>query len=116
GTRPAVVDGALRLSYAELDVRSSQFAHYLLEHVGTGRQIGLLCANSADRMVAINGIHKSGNIWVPVNFKLEPDSIDYVLRHAEVSCVAVDEAIRPRPGMATTLHGLAVPRIVTMAT
>jgi len=114
GERNAVVDGALRLSYADLDARSSQFAHYLMQAVGQGRQIGMLCANSADMLVAVNGIHKSGNIWVPVNFKLEPDTIDYILRHAEVSCVVVDEAIRTQPGMAALLAALAVPLIVTL--
>jgi len=114
GKRNAIMDGDLHLSYAELDARSSQFAHYLLEHVGSGRQIGMLCANSADMLVAVNGIHKSGNIWVPVNTKLEPGTIDYVLRHAEVSCVVVDEAIRTQPGMAPLLNVLALPLVVTM--
>jgi long-chain acyl-CoA synthetase len=114
GARTAVVDGELHLSYTELDARSSQFAHDLLQRVGSGRQIGMLCANSVDMLIAVNGIHKSGNIWVPVNIKLEPQTIDYVLRHAEVSCVVVDEAIRLQPGMAALLSALAVPLVVTM--
>jgi long-chain acyl-CoA synthetase len=114
GGRTAVVDGDLHLSYAELDARSSQFAHYLLQQVGSGRQVGMLCANSADMLVAVNGIHKSGNIWVPVNTKLEPQTIDFVLRHAEVSCVVVDESIRSQPGMASLLAALALPLVVTM--
>src|SRR5665647_2472946 len=114
GERNAIMDGDLHLSYAELDARSSQFAHYLLQQVGSGRQVGMLCANSADMLVAVNGIHKSGNVWVPVNFKLEPDTIDYILRHAEVSCVVVDEAIRIQPAMAPLLTGMGLPLIVTM--
>lgn len=114
GQRNAIVDGDIRLSYTELDARSSQFAHYLLERVGSGRQIGMLCANSADMLVAVNGVHKSGNVWVPVNTKLEPQTIDYVLRHAEVSCVVVDETIRTQPGMAPLLAALALPLVVTM--
>ena len=114
GARNAVVDGDLRLSYAELDARSSRFAHYLLARVGSGCQIGMLCANSADMLVAVNGIHKSGNVWVPVNTKLEPQTIDYVLRHAEVSCVVVDEAIRTQAGMAPLLEALGLPLVVTM--
>ncbi|OOG60915.1 AMP-binding protein [Polaromonas sp. C04] len=115
GAHNAVVDGDVRLSYTELNARSSQFAHHLLQSVGSGRQIGMLCANSADMLVAINGIHKSGNVWVPVNIKLEPPAIDYILRHAEVSCVVVDEAIRAQPGMAGVLDALAVPLVMTMA-
>jgi hypothetical protein len=60
--RTAVVDGDTRLSYAELDARSSRLAHHLLGTVGSGKQIGMLCQNSADMVVAYNGIHKSGNV------------------------------------------------------
>ena len=35
----------MRLSHAELDARGSRFAHHLLQHIGSGRQIGLLCVN-----------------------------------------------------------------------
>jgi long-chain acyl-CoA synthetase len=114
GQRNAVVDGKVRLNYAELDALSSQFAHYLLERIGSGHQIGMLCANSADMLVAVNAIHKSGNVWVPVNTKLEPATIDFVLRHAEVSCVIVDEAIRTQDGLAPLLAALALPLVITL--
>lgn len=113
--RTAVVDGDVRLSYAEFDARSSRFAHHLLAAVGTGRQIGMLCANSADMVVAYNGIHKSGNVWVPVNIRLDAGAIEYILRHAEVSAVVVDEAFHAAPGIADVLRGLGVPLIVTLA-
>ncbi|MFC6284538.1 MULTISPECIES: class I adenylate-forming enzyme family protein [Polaromonas] len=115
GRRTAIVDGDQRMSYTELDAQSSQFAHYLLQLVGSGCQVGMLCANSADMVVATHGIHKSGNVWVPVNFKLDVDAIGYILRHAEVACLVVDEAIRAQPGMAQLLDALALPVIVTMA-
>ncbi len=112
--RIAVVDGDTRLSYREFDARSSRFAHHLIGAVGSGRQIGMLCANSADMAVAYNGIHKSGNVWVPVNIRLDVASIDYILRHAEVSAVVVDEAFHAAPGIAGMLAALGVPLIVTM--
>ena len=115
GERIAVVDGAIRLSYAELDARSSRFGHYLLEALGSGRQIGMLCLNSADMVVAYNGIHKSGNVWVPVNVRLDAGAIEYVLRHAEVSAVVVDAALHADPALAAVLERLGVPLIMTMA-
>ena len=115
GERIAVVDGAIRLSYAELDARSSRFGHYLLEALGSGRQIGMLCLNSADMVVAYNGIHKSGNVWVPVNVRLDANAIEYVLRHAEVSAVVVDAALHADPALAAVLERLGVPLIMTMA-
>nr|HMO49043.1 AMP-binding protein [Rubrivivax sp.] len=116
GERTAVVDGDIRLSYAALDARSSRFAHHLLESVGSGRQIGMLCANSADMVVAYNGIHKSGNVWVPVNIKLDAGAIEYILKHAEVSAVVVDEALRADPAIGALLDRLGVPLVLTMGT
>lgn len=115
GDRTAVVDGDLRLTYAQLDSRSSQCGHYLLKLLGSGQAVGMLCANSADMVVATNGVHKSGNLWVPVNIKLDVATIDYILRHADVTCVVVDAAIRAQPGMDAMLQALGVPLITTLA-
>ena len=115
GTRCAVVDGDQRIGYAELDARSSRFGHWLLAQVGAGRQVGMLCANSIDMVVATNGIHKAGQVWVPVNIKLDTAAIAYILRHAEVSAVVVDEALLAQPELAQVLRELGVPLVVTMA-
>ena len=114
--RTAVVDGDIRLSYAELDARSSRFGHYLLATLGSGKQVGMLCQNSADMVVAYNGIHKSGNVWVPVNIRLDPSAIAYVLHHAEVSAVVVDGAFAAVPAIAEILKKQGAPLILTMAT
>jgi long-chain acyl-CoA synthetase len=114
GARTAVIDGDIKLSYTDLDERSSQCAHYLLEILSCGRQVAMLCANSADMLVAMNGIHKSGNIWVPVNIMLGAAEIGYILRHAEASCIVADEAICGQPAIAALLRELALPVIVTL--
>ena len=113
--RTAVVDGDTRLSYAELDARSSRLAHHLLATIGTGQQIGMLCQNSADMVVAYNGIHKSGNVWVPVNIRLDAGAIGYILGHAEVAAVVVDQALRAEPALRALLDRLGVPCVLTMA-
>jgi len=115
GDRLAVVDGERRLTYTDLDALSSRFAHYLIASHGSGIQVATLCANSADMLVAINGIHKSANVWVPVNIQLDPAQIGYILRHAEVSCIVADEAVCRQPQMAALLRELALPVVVTMA-
>lgn len=114
GDRTAVVDGEQRLSYGEMDALSSQFAHYLLAAHGSGIQVATLCANSADMLVAINGIHKSANVWVPVNIQLDAAQIGYILRHAEVSCIVADEAFCLQPQMAALLQELGLPVVVAM--
>src|SRR5574340_340992 len=75
----------------------------------------MLCANSADMVVAYNGIHKSCNVWGPFNIRLDPGAIEYILKHAEVSAVVVDEALRAEPALAALLDRLGVPLVLTMA-
>lgn len=115
GSRTALVDGAERIGYDDLDARSSRFAHYLLSTLGPGKQVGMLCANSIDMVVACNAIHKAAQVWVPVNIRLEISSIDYILRHAEVSAVVVDQELLDLPGLAGLLQQLQVPLVITRA-
>ena len=112
GERTALVDGDQRISYAELDARSSRFAHYLLSTLGTGKQVGMLCANSIDMVVACNGIHKAGQVWVPVNIKQDAAAIGYILQHAEVSAVVVDHEMLGLPGLPELLQKKSYDRII----
>jgi len=113
GGRPAVIDGETVLTHAELDALSCQFAHYLLDTFPRGIHVATLCANSAQMLAAINGIHKAGAVWVPVNIKLDVEQINYILRHAEVSCIIADEEICANQQMASMLSALGLPIVVT---
>jgi len=112
GERLAVVDGEQRLRHRDLDTLSSQFAHHLLgEH--RGPHVATLGANSIDLLVAIYGINKAGLVWVPVNTALSPQQIDYVLRHAAVTSVVVDEDIIARPEIAAVLSNLDLTIVIS---
>jgi len=115
GNRLAVIDRDIRMTYSEVDSASSQFAHYLLKTFPQGAHVAMLCANSADMLVAINGIHKSGSVWVPVNMMLAKSQLDYIIRHAETSCVVIDEEIAQQAHIAELLAELKLPVIVTRA-
>ena len=115
GQRTALVDGDQRIDYQTLDARSSCLAHHLLATVGAGKQVGMLCANSIDMVVATNAIHKAGQVWVPVNIKLDAAAIAYILQHAEVSAVVVDEALCDLPDLLKVVRDLKVPVLVSMA-
>ncbi|HEY3716525.1 MAG TPA: AMP-binding protein [Jatrophihabitantaceae bacterium] len=112
GDRLAVVDGERRVSHRELDALSSQFAHYLLGQ-RRGPHVATLCANSIDMLVAIYGINKAGLVWVPINIALSPQQIGYILRHADVTCVVVDEDIIARPDISAMLSNLDLAVVVS---
>lgn len=115
GNRFAVIDGERKMTYAELDATSSQFAHYLLGRFDRGAHVATLCHNSADMLLAIAGIQKAGNVWVPVNYLLDVPQIKYILEHAEVSCVVVDDEICQQPELISMIRDLNLPLIVTRA-
>lgn len=115
GNRFAVIDGERKMTYAALDATSSQFAHYLLGRFDRGAHVATLCHNSADMLLAIAGIQKAGNVWVPVNYLLDAPQIKYILEHAEVSCVVVDEEISQQPDLISMIRDLNLPLIVTRA-
>ena len=112
GDRPAVVDGERRVSHRELDALSSQFAHHLLGQ-RRGPHVATLCANSIDVLVAIYGINMAGLVWVPINIALSPQQIGYILRHADVTCVVVDEDIIARPEISAVLSNLETAVVIS---
>jgi long-chain acyl-CoA synthetase len=111
GDRLAVVDSERRITHRELDILSSQFAQHLLAQ-GRGPHVATLCANSIDLLVAIYGINQAGLVWVPINVALSPRQIDYILRHADVSCLIVDEDIIARPDITAVLSNLDIAVVI----
>ncbi|MGW5687508.1 amino acid adenylation domain-containing protein [Nonomuraea sp. NPDC003754] len=89
--RVAVVDGDVRLSYAELWRRAGSVAAALREAgVRAGDLVGLCCARSADLVCAIVGILRAGAAYVPLDpgypaerlaFMLEDTGAGIVLGH-----------------------------------
>lgn len=65
--RPAVACNGERLTYAELNARANQLAHYLREQ-GVGRDVpvGLCVERSVGMVVALLGVLKAGGAYVPL--------------------------------------------------
>lgn len=80
-TRPgatAVACGDVTLTYAELDTRANQLAHYLRSRgAGPGTLVGLSYGRSELSIVAILGCLKSGAAYVP----LDPGHPDERIKH-----------------------------------
>lgn len=76
-------------NYAQTADRARGLAYYLKKH--GYRRVGILAPNTPAFLEAIYGIPAAGGVIVPVNYRLKPDDITYILGHAEVDCVLVDE-------------------------
>ena len=93
----ALVDNDLELSYLELDHLANQFAYHL-RSAGIGREdfIGLFCRRSADSIISMLGILKSGAAYIPLDELWPDDRIDTILADAEVRFLVCDENLNSR--------------------
>jgi len=69
------------LTYAELNQRSNQLAHYL-RHLGVGGEslVGLCLDRSLDMIVGILGILKAGGAYVPLDTTNPKERLAYILQ------------------------------------
>ncbi|MDP9989718.1 long-chain acyl-CoA synthetase [Variovorax boronicumulans] len=109
GARTALIDGAHRMTYSELDAASNRFAHHLLGlGLASGERVGVLCNNSIQMVVAMLGIQKAGMVWVPINTALAVDAIGYILAHAEIRHIVIDTALHAKPALRDLLQDQGV--------
>ena len=81
--REAYVDSHsdLRLTFAELNERCNRLAHALLDGgIAKGERVGLLLMNSAEFMEAYFALAKVGAVVVPLNWRLVPDELEFILK------------------------------------
>jgi long-chain acyl-CoA synthetase len=84
--KTALVCGELRLTYGELEVRSNQFAHALIElGLCRGDRVVIHRDNSIETVLAIIAVLKAGGVFVLVNPTTPHDKLCYILRHCRAS-------------------------------
>ncbi|MGW2089072.1 non-ribosomal peptide synthetase [Streptomyces sp. NPDC001880] len=88
----AVSDGTTSLTYRELDERASRLARRL-RRAGAGPEtvVALAVARSADLVVALLGVLKSGAAYVPIDPRYPSGRIGFMLADADPSLVLTDE-------------------------
>ncbi|MCX6318740.1 MAG: amino acid adenylation domain-containing protein [Bacteroidetes bacterium] len=90
--RIALVCGESRMSYAELDERSSALSAYLrtVQGVRKGDRVGIMLDRSLESVLCIIGVLKSGAAYVPVDPLYPVDRISYMLSDADCRVVITD--------------------------
>ncbi|MGD0066707.1 MAG: amino acid adenylation domain-containing protein, partial [Streptosporangiaceae bacterium] len=85
----AVIDGANRLSYAELNARANSLAHYLISQYGAGPEqiVAVALPRGAELIVALLGILKSGAAYLPVDPDYPAERIETMLTTAMPACL-----------------------------
>jgi len=101
----AVVDGARRLSYGQLDDRSSRLATALLgSGLRRGDRVATLMDNRLEYIESISAIAKAGMVMVPINPRLTAPEVEFVLGHSgSRALVLADEFAGALPPSAADL-------------
>ena len=100
----AVICGAQRYTYRELDERSSKLARHLLHlGAGPGRSVAVCMERSAEMPVALLAILKSGSCYVPLDPQNPLQRLHTILEECKPVAVISDSEI------ASTLQWSATP-------
>ncbi|MGD8832519.1 MAG: long-chain-fatty-acid--CoA ligase, partial [Pseudomonadales bacterium] len=91
--REAYVDShsPLRLTYGELNSRANRVANaFLAAGIQKGERVGLLLMNSAEFMESYFALAKIGAVVVPLNWRLVPDELEFILKDSETKRLIFD--------------------------
>jgi amino acid adenylation domain-containing protein len=87
-SRVAVKFGEGHLTYAELNKRANQLAHYLIaQGVKTESLIGICVERSMEMVVALLGVLKAGAAYVPLDPNYPQDRIQYMIDDANLATI-----------------------------
>lgn len=86
--RPALLSPDRTLSYADLSCQAHQLGRYLRERGARPNQlIAIVMEKGWEQIVGVLGIIISGAAYLPVDPKLPPERLAYILRHSAVTHV-----------------------------
>jgi fatty-acyl-CoA synthase len=89
--RVALIYGGKRLSYAELSERIGRLAAFLVERgVGADTVIACVMKNSAAFIELAIAVSHVGAVFLPINFRLAPEEIGYIVAHSQARLVFAD--------------------------
>ncbi len=90
--KTAIVDGDLTFTYSDYRARVNQLSHGLISlGIGQGDRVCVLSPNSHFFLESFYATSQIGAILVPLNYRLTAEDHQYIIDHAGVTAVLVDE-------------------------
>jgi long-chain acyl-CoA synthetase len=89
--KEALIFGNQRITYSELNNRSTQFANSLVE-LGVQRhdRIIVFLDNSIESIISIWGILKSGAVFIVLNGSIKPNKLEYIIKDSGAKIIISD--------------------------
>ncbi|QJB38446.1 amino acid adenylation domain-containing protein [Chitinophaga oryzae] len=102
---PALVMGRQVITYAALEERSNQLAHYLRETGVDDTSLVPVCLDRSPEMViAILGIMKAGGAYLPIDPGYPEDRVAYMLQDSKAEMVISRSADKQKPEKAAAVR------------
>ncbi len=93
------------LSYAEVAALARrQAAHLDALGIGVGERVAVVSHNSARLLTSFFGVSGWGRVLVPVNFRLRPDEVRYIVEHSGAKVLYVDPELDDALSEVTAEH------------
>jgi len=90
--REAVVYGNTRLTYREFNARINRLAHALMDMgINKGEKVAILLFNCNQYLEAYFALAKIGAIAVPLNFRLHPEELKYIVNDSDAVALILGE-------------------------
>jgi fatty-acyl-CoA synthase len=93
------------MTYADVGVRAPMLDKLGIE---VGDRVAVVSHNSARLLTSFFGVCGSGRVLVPVNFRLRPDEVAYIIEHSGARVLFID------PELADSLAGIKVEHTFVM--
>lgn len=91
----AVCHNKSKLTYLELDTKSSRLANGLIKNgINVGDNVAVLLRRNTDLIIAIMAIFKCGGVYTPINAKYPDERVDYVLHDSKPKIIITDNINR----------------------
>ncbi|MFE7619619.1 non-ribosomal peptide synthetase [Streptomyces sp. NPDC057496] len=95
----AVRSGGQELSYTELNTRANRLAHHLIARgIGPEHLVGVRLPRSADLVVALLGVLKSGAAYVPMDSEFPAERVAFIVEDTGLSLMLGESAAPAMPG------------------
>ncbi|WP_218586349.1 non-ribosomal peptide synthetase [Pseudomonas sp. 43A] len=112
GDATAVVFAGDSLTYAELNRRSNQLAHHLIDlGVQPEAKVGIAVERSLDMVIGLLGILKAGGAYVPLDPELPTERLAYMVRDSGIKLLLTQSTVSGRLSSTTSLQVLALDAI-----